>query len=89
MSTSVSWKEHESHLVSSYMYLVSWCLPAMVMAKWESAGVASLHIISFQGRLALHAGIQFTAGLKVTGQSKHAEAVCEELTEDDNPDDDN
>ena len=24
-----------------------------------------------------------------TGQSKHAEAVCEELTEDDNPDDDN
>ena len=57
----------------------------MVMAKWESAGVASLHIISFQGRLALHAGIQFTAGLKVTGQSKHVEAVCE----DDNPDDDN
>ena len=46
------------------MHLVGRRVPAMVGAEREAAGVASLHLLSLQRRLALHAGKQVTAGLR-------------------------
>ena len=45
-------------------HLVGRGVPAMVRAEWESAGVAGLHLLPLEGRLALHAGKQLTPHLK-------------------------
>ena len=50
-------REYVSHLMGR-------CVPAMVRAKWESAGATGLHLLHLQGGLTLYAGKQLTARLE-------------------------